>query len=571
MNCDIACAVSSLEPSELTALLLLSHSQCITNRQVKLILIEDGFVAREYAHEHNYYPNNSFPAYQIHRIESEKYSPVYYNLGEQRAFQKVIQNIKRKPNCGSLELTQNISKKIEKLSSVAGMSDTQCLQQILGYIFEYFGVRDCIIQNYSSFLDSKRGRAHSIKSLYEIIDTIPRFRWAKFSRAGSVILFSPSNQFECRAFTYDGKIALFQGSSGEKVEVDFKAKKIRFNDGWHPLQHVRFKGVALNIHLGKIGLLPHAPWYCSLSMGSENSIEVKCLEVLSPIANIDNRRVSRVSGGDGVRLNPSAYTLLEYEHPQILKFIQFVLQTNVEGYHEFHDWLFLSNHFPKASQKPSKNSRQVRRYVNKIIQNERTEYHSSLYLKKIPEGAHGFGLKMRMCVDQLNRLRKSIVIGVDDKHINHFLFEESRPVIVDGVINIEDVRHYVESLLLSSRNWRHSLCLGKSEDPIIDNFKNYNYFFVIENNFETFPSGLDQNHPNIRMTLNRYARFLIDEIYEYYSLVFVLLHSFLKATSVNLFLSLEKGELQSIVDSLVEMRGGDFYSEQSLSELVEIE
>ena len=90
-------------------------------------------------------------------------------------------------------------------------------------------------------------------------------------------------------------------------------------------------------------------------------------------------------------------------------------------------------------------------------------------------------------------------------------------------------------------------------------FYNYNEFITSYNRFDYFPEEWERDRPNLKLALNRYARILLDELYEYYSLVFVLLHSHLKATLLNIYLIFDSTEIRKVIRQIKNSRRDGFF------------
>lgn len=477
MNKNIlVCAVSSIEPSELTAILLLSLSELEIASLQKTILIEDCFVQKEYNHDYNYFPNYSFPAYQIHRLDKEKYSPLYFSLTEKGALNSASNNILHKIKKFDGEMSAfdcDIVNKIERINTLIRNKETDRLANIILHLLNHLKVNEVSILNYSEYLNSEEGSATSIVKFYKFLDVLPKNKWIKLARAGSVIFVTDNNRIECSSFFIGTDTIKCKDKDGNEALLTRNRQEIIICGKKEKIIHLRYKGVSINLHLCEIGLLPHAPWYCSITQDLKLEETVECIEVISPIANVDTYRVSLQCNGKGVRLSPSAYTLLDYKHEKVLRYIELMIQSEVDNFEDFYDWVRLINNFPVATQKPSKNSRQVRKYVNAFIQNDKTHFDSGLYSALTINGVQGLGVKMRVCIDQLNRLRRYLVTGEYDEYLDCYFFNKERSILNHEIVYFIDVKKKVQSLLKESSIWRGKIAMDISDDRSTSAFDDY--------------------------------------------------------------------------------------------------
>jgi len=113
--------------------------------------------------------------------------------------------------------------------------------------------------------------------------------------------------------------------------------------------------------LRRFGVLAHLPWYAFAEAGE--STTNPCYEFISPISVSDVKRVSEFSGGKGIRLHPSGYSLFDYECEESLGFIRGILKDKSLSFEQLYDWRFLADNFPVTNEKLAEHQREIIPYL----------------------------------------------------------------------------------------------------------------------------------------------------------------------------------------------------------------
>ena len=150
--------------------------------------------------------------------------------------------------------------------------------------------------------------------------------------------------------------------------------EIRFEDIIYsnlPKYNLKCEGTIQLLQLQSKGILCHLPWYMEGRIVENN---YKCLEHITPISNSYSSRVSNYiceknkdyikNKTRNIRLNPSGYSLLDYDHQRIRRFISHLLQINQFEVSQLNDWKFLINNYPVSKEKLAEHQGQVSNFID---------------------------------------------------------------------------------------------------------------------------------------------------------------------------------------------------------------
>lgn len=124
----------------------------------------------------------------------------------------------------------------------------------------------------------------------------------------------------------------------------------------------RYRGPMEILQLQELGVLVDFPWYAEGIIHKNWSSGVRGLEVISPVSVSSHRRVSANSGGEGMRLCPSGYSLIDFDSPAVFDLLGKLL--GIDGFKssDLDDWKFLVDNYPVTSQKLSKHQGSIRAF-----------------------------------------------------------------------------------------------------------------------------------------------------------------------------------------------------------------
>lgn len=140
----------------------------------------------------------------------------------------------------------------------------------------------------------------------------------------------------------------------------------------------RFRGPLESNILCFLGVLIDFPWYSDGQMSSQLEYSYYGIEYISPISVSFPTRVSKKSGGQGYRLFPSGYSLIEYKSHNVLRILAKLLPNEKSSYNleDLDDWIEVINNYPISKQKIAKCLKSVQRYCD---QNIKMKYEMKLF------------------------------------------------------------------------------------------------------------------------------------------------------------------------------------------------
>ena len=206
--------------------------------------------------------------------------------------------------------------------------------------------------------------------------------------------------------------------------------------------------------LRRFGVLAHLPWYGKAEI--ENSSQPSCREYISPISVSDSLRVSTVFGGQGYRLSPAGYSLIDYESDEVLGLVRGLTGDLRITFDTLYDWRHLSNNFPPTKEKLAEHQREVIPYISYRTKETRSEYRSGRLLKtnllftsfnKINFAELGvYIIELASFLEHVrNILSIDNQISFTQKELD--LLIEKKWLNQDGLLNIDSVVSNLESAL----------------------------------------------------------------------------------------------------------------------------
>lgn len=234
---------------------------------------------------------------------------------------------------------------------------------IIEEIFHQVLNANITVEPYYLFRKGKQGRNpayesasyHALNRLFSAASEVyPGY--LTFYRGGSIqikLKHGSNKWLKCSKLRFDGR--LVEIATNNSDTIDFRPTEIR---------RFRFIGPLEQIQLQEFGRVVDLPWYSDAQLYNSPSSSSFGIELISPISLSDNRRVSRKSGGEGFRLSPAGYSLVEYDSPIIHLLIQEKLKLPMISSDALKDWRHLINNFPRTSQRLSKHQGSVRAYRN---------------------------------------------------------------------------------------------------------------------------------------------------------------------------------------------------------------
>ena len=202
--------------------------------------------------------------------------------------------------------------------------------------------KNIIINNFDNFL-------FSISSQ---IKKLPDGNY-KFHKGGSIEMRMEQDVFTIKRMSnYEGDINFIDSKNNRFSKNDLNKNEIFF------------KGPLETYLLAEEGMLLHLPWYGQASYSNEINENTKGIEYISPVTVSSLKRVSPAFSGRGNRLSPSGYSLIEYEHENVLKILQNVYPENKSiKFSDLDDWKYMINNYPACLQKAAKSQNRTGEFV----------------------------------------------------------------------------------------------------------------------------------------------------------------------------------------------------------------
>jgi hypothetical protein len=130
---------------------------------------------------------------------------------------------------------------------------------------------------------------------------------------------------------------------------------------------IRLRGPLELALQAEYGDIVHLPWYCSQVTAGESERDINVAETISPITCASPTRTSSWAGGEGHRFQPSGYSLVEYDHPTVAAFVSNVAGVSIDALSELSDWHHYLSNYPSTQQKALKYQGQSSEYCTRRL------------------------------------------------------------------------------------------------------------------------------------------------------------------------------------------------------------
>lgn len=204
------------------------------------------------------------------------------------------------------------------------------------------------------------------------------------------ILKLPQGNFK---FLKGGKIEVYIEDKWIKISKFKKQENICFyaHDGTIysfeeicSVKKIRFRGPLETIFLCEYGKLIDLPWYLDADLSDNFNYDYMGIEYISPISVSSFRRVSKVMKGDGKRLVPCGYSLIEYESDKVLGLLKKLYKEKSDiHWDDLKDWRMLINNYPVTFQKVAKSQTSVYEWCNTLLEYRFKEVTNGLVFEKL--------------------------------------------------------------------------------------------------------------------------------------------------------------------------------------------
>ena len=180
----------------------------------------------------------------------------------------------------------------------------------------------------------------------------------KFSKGGTIEILHGHNCNKIKNITKNIGVSYFDEEKNEYNIEDLINGNI-----------IRFRGPLESMFLCCLGTLIDLPWYLDANLSSEEHEGSLGIEFISPVSVDSKNRTSTFMGGNGQRLRPSGYSLIEYKSENLIKSLKhlYPFDDNNISFSDLWDWENLLNNYPISHQKIAKSQSKVHQYCEKLI------------------------------------------------------------------------------------------------------------------------------------------------------------------------------------------------------------
>ena len=307
-------------------------------------------------------------------------------------------------------------------------------------------------------------------------------------------------------------------------------------------ENTYFKGPLETYLLAEEGILLHLPWYGKAKYSNKNTENIKGIEYVSPITVSSSIRVAKTFDGEGKRLKPTGYSLLEYKHENILKIMQRIYpEKEIIEYNDLQDWIYMINNYPVCSQKAAKSQSRSGKFVR---------YHYISEYKSMIAGA-GIEKLRKLCYLNLGINSLYLVCGI---RVVREYYQENSPYYLKK-------QHLSKFLRMEKYDSRvvFNLCKKLFNDLIC--FVEYfyqdkkDYLKELEEKYSVLVPQLlvESDNSNIVKVLSQVEQLLVKLIGYYYEIALFLSCVILKANIFTGFLVLG-GDFKECIKEIFEQR-----------------
>lgn len=248
----------------------------------------------------------------------------------------------------------HIGKLVDALKIKCYTNNTDNYMELIKQICYILGITNISIKKYRDFRKDIANKYFEsfIASICSEIKNMPDGIY-KFHKGGTIE--TQIGQEYCtiqRVRCFDGKVDFIDNN-----DCILSIKELKRDRTY-------FKGPLETYLLAEEGALLHLPWYGEASYAYKSTENAKGIEYISPITVSSSRRVAKSFDGEGKRLKPTGYSLLEYQHENVLKILQRIYpEKELVEYNDLQDWLYMINNYPVCSQKAAKSQNHSGEFV----------------------------------------------------------------------------------------------------------------------------------------------------------------------------------------------------------------
>ena len=337
---DLVALVTSLHPIDLSALAFRRHEAW--SRRAVVLSARSATLSTRPERRVKQAPQ-SFPTVQLVRESSGTFRQLFVPLESidgcpDRALDWISSKYPERTH----------QRQLRALESAARHPVEERLQALLHEVLSTLWPGELVIVDAIRHLGSEVGRAATRRGLARMLQAQPASGPAqplRFERGGYIEL--------------DGSSRITAGSPDDIRRALNESRTVRLGG---PLELV---------YLDALGEPIHLPWYCETVTrrsgdASQGSGNVTVREHVSPISSVSSARSWKSSGSNSLRLDPTGYTLIDYDDASVTEFLDSVVG-HPSRPTDMYDWRSLTKRYPRSDQKALKDQFPVAQYVAEEI------------------------------------------------------------------------------------------------------------------------------------------------------------------------------------------------------------
>lgn len=420
------------------------------------------------------------------------------------------------------------------------------LAEIVRYLFRDILGHDVIVDLQVPLLHSTDGQHSCLKALqalaYEILHDLGERKFV-FSKGGYIRATRKNDRsFQLRfnnGKVIGNRIIFWDLQHNASLELVINSDEpqpivshcgIQFTDIL-----IDLSGPLTVIFQGQFGTNMDVPWYCEkVSPCIQPWSVCTGVEPISPISACAQERVSVWAGGQGVRVTPSGYSLLDFDSSNVRAYIASVTGLVSANHSDFDDWRHLINNYPLMKQKALKHQGGVKEYCQLRLSDIRNQIKAESVepIKRLEASLDipHLGAKMLSCMAILKYMADCLATSKVQWTEPQVRVLEQLGFMRHGDPVLGSTSALVTNLIENSSRWRNMLAKPQSvltgldtDDPI------QMVQYIAEQRFTSEYEIIPRENQTSSIHLRKSFRMLQDEVTLYYKIVLALSASILKA------------------------------------------
>lgn len=580
-------AVSSLHPIDLAALVMIHSHETFTSLDDITIILIDNLEVPDENEKKILTPRFSLPTPLIILERDEVYRQVFIPLDydakknlEAINLAKDIYTRCLEPLTTKDQLSQVINRFEEAkkyiIDNNSASNPEAMFESLIQFIFLDVIHKKVHTPLHSTLLISKTGQECCVKALINIgQDVISKGgRSFKFCRGGYVEVKCETDVFDLRyGEIRESFLYILNSNKTVVMKINLAEEKnfhstVEINNAIVEDYYLELRGPLHMFYQAQLGLPIDVPWYLENVTESDSSeLLFNGMEAISPISTASRDRVSQWIGGKGVRLKPSGYSLLDFDHPIVNRFVKSICLTSNSKLDIYDDWRHLLENYPVSKQKALKHQGEVTHYCKTKLIDLRNEIKAGSVLPIINLQSNEYshvpylGQKM-LWLMALNKYMRDCMATTTNKWNEAQLEElEKIGIIKGGIPNLRTFTDFSVDLIYKSRAWRQQIAISDKE---LEHLDDGNGLFLVQTLLNITNERVLNNITNRELidkpdffTLDKAYSSLWEEVIHYYKVVLALTASSLKANVWNCWLLMGPNDYISVCKTILNKRNND--------------